>query len=279
MRFLTLSVALATAIALAQPLRAAPAPGDTADVSEPVAGASDKTALDLLRQLFPDIEARTGSNSIGSETQMIDLRSIGAADDSWIGCGDHIDIEYAHAHPLQLAGQQRIVVVVALTDECAAPLAMFDGDGKLIDAVNLRGDQHLSFSGDYVRPLGSAGALIIGHNWHDNSDQSYDQDSLILVKPDGFSALGNVLAFGNRDCRSQFTEDATISTVPAKPMARIEVAIKREARKFAEDCTTQVGRKVTTTFNGYWRWNTSKGAYEPHTHELDLLADWNQKYF
>jgi len=85
-RFLTLSVALATAIALAQPLRAAPAPGDIADLTEPVAGTSGKTGLDLLRQLFSDIEARPGSNSIGSATQMIDLRSIGAADDSWIGC-------------------------------------------------------------------------------------------------------------------------------------------------------------------------------------------------
>jgi hypothetical protein len=267
------------ATAFAPPLLAAPAPGDIADLTEPVAGTSGKTGRDLLRQLFADLEVRADSRRIGSATQMIDLRSIGAADDSWIGCGHHIDIEYAHAHPLQLAGQQRVVVVVALADECAAPLAMFDGDGKLVDAVNLRGDQHLSFSGDYVRPLGSAGALVIGHNWHDNSDQSYDLDSLILAAPGGFSVIDDVFAFGSRDCQGKFTEDAKISIVPAKPMARIEVAVKRETRKFAADCTTQVGRKVTTTFNGWWRWDVRKGAYEPHTRELDLLADWNQKHF
>src|SRR5262249_24373979 len=160
------------------------------------------------------IEARTDSRRIGSATQMIDLRSIGAADDSWIGCGDRIDIEYAHAHPLQLAGQQRIVSVVELADECAAPLAMFDGDGKVVDAVNLRGDQHLTFSGDYFRPLGAAGALVIGHNWHDNSNQSYDLDLLVLAAPGGFSIIGDVFAFGSRDCRSQFTEDTTISIIP-----------------------------------------------------------------
>jgi hypothetical protein len=278
-RFSTLALALAVATALAPPLLAAPAPGDIADLTEPVSGASGKTALDLLRQLFADIEARTDSRRIGSATQMIDLRSIGAADDSWIGCRDRIDIEYAHAHPLQLAGQRLIVVVVALADECAAPLAMFDGDGRLVDAVNLRGDQHLSFSGDYIRPLGSAGALVIGHNWHDNSNQSYDLDSLILAKPSGFSVIGDVFAFGSRDCQGQFTEDAKISTIPAKPMARIEIAIKREARKFATDCATRIGRKVATTFNGSWRWNARKGAYEPQTRELDLLADWNQKHF
>jgi hypothetical protein len=270
---------LAIAIPLVHPVLAAPAPGDIGDLSDTVPGISGKTALDLLRQLFDDIEPSTGSRTIGSATQMADLRSIGAADDSWIGCGDRIGIEYAHAHPLQLGDRQRVVMVVALADECAAPLAMFDGDGKLIDAVNLRGDQHLTFSGDYFRPLGSAGALIIGHNWHDNSNQSYDLDSLVLAGPAGFFALGDVFAFGNRDCQRQFTEDATISTIPAKPMARIEVAIKREARKFAEDCETQLGRTVTTTFNGSWRWNSKKNAYEPHTRELDLLADWNQKHF
>jgi hypothetical protein len=62
-------------------------------------------------------------------------------------------------------------------------------------------------------------------------------------------------------------------------MARIEVAVKREARKLAADCQTQRGRTVTTTFNGSWRWNTKKNAYEPHTRELDLLGDWNQKHF
>jgi len=52
---------------------AAPAPGDIADLTEPVSGASGKTALDLLRQLFADIEARTDSRRIGSATQMIDF--------------------------------------------------------------------------------------------------------------------------------------------------------------------------------------------------------------
>ncbi|HVH79507.1 MAG TPA: hypothetical protein VM782_08975, partial [Stellaceae bacterium] len=219
MRFLRLSIALALTVALAGPLLAAPIPGDDiADLSERVPGTSDKTALDLLRQLFGDIEASKESRTIGSATQMIDLHSIGTGDDSWIGCGDRIDIGYAHARPLQFGVQRRVVLVIALDDECAGPLAMFDADCKLIHAVNLKGDQHITWSGDYFRPLGPAGALLIAHNWHDNSSQSYDADSLILAKPDGFASIGDVFAFGSRDCRGQFTEDATIGTVPAKPM-------------------------------------------------------------
>jgi hypothetical protein len=270
---------LAVALALAPPLHAAPVPGeDITDLSRPIAGTSDKTGVDLLRRLFPDIEESTDQRLLASATQMIELRSIGAGDDSWMGCGDHIDIEGLHAHPVQLGNLTRVILIPALDDQCAAPLALFDRDGKLIDAVNVKGDQHASFADDYLRPLGASGALVIAHNWHDNSSQSYDADSLILAKPDGFSAIGNIFAFGSRGCRGQFTEDTVIGTVPAKPMARIEVAVTREARKFAEDCETQAGRKVTTTFNGSWRWNTRKGAYEPHTRELDLLADWNQKH-
>lgn len=278
MRFPTRLIAVAVAIALASPLRAAPVPGeDIIDLTQPIAGTSDKTGLDLLRQLFPDLDPSSDPRLVASATQMIDLRSIGAGDDSWIGCGDRIDIEGLEAHPLHLGDQTRVILVPALDDQCAVPLAMFDRDGKLIDAINVKGDQHAS--GDTPRPLGAAGALIIAHNWHDNSSQSYDADSLILAKADGFSAIGNIFAFGSHDCRGQFTEDAVITMVPAKPMARIEVAVTREARKFAKDCETQLGRKVTTTFNGSWRWNVKKGAYEPHTRELDLLADWNQKQF
>ncbi len=172
-----------------------------------------------------------------------------------------------------------MAVPATIEDECVGVIALFDSAGKLVDAVNVRGDIHVSFSDDYVRPLGAEGALVIAHNWHDNSEQSYDSDSLILVKPGGFSDIGDVLAFGSRDCRSQFTETAKISLTPMATMARIDVEIKREANKLAEDCTTKTGPEIRTIFNGYWRWNAKKGAYEAHTRELDLLDKWNEKHF
>jgi hypothetical protein len=278
-RFPSLSVALAVVIAHTSPLLAAPLPtDDIADLSAPVVGASGKTGFDLLRKIFPDVGAGRDGRVLGSATQMTDLRSIGFADDSWISCGEHIDIKGVYAHSLKFGGQARVILVVALDDECAVPLAMFDGDGELIDAVNVKGDQHAS-TGDDVRSLGAAGSLIIAHNWHDNSSQSYDAKSLIFAGSNGFSSIGDVLAFGSRTCRGQFTEETEIAVVPTGSMARIDAAIVREAVKFVDDCETKIGRAVNTTFNGYWSWNTAKKAYEPHIKELKLLDAWNQKHF
>ena len=102
---------------------------------------------------------------------------------------------------------------------------------------------------------------------------------IAIPGPGGFSPIGDVLAFGNRSCRQQFTEEIKFNLVPARPMARIDVAVIRRAVKFADDCTTKIGREATATFNGYWRWNAKKKSYEPHINELKLLDAWNQKQF
>jgi hypothetical protein len=135
-----------------------------------------------------------------------------------------------------------------------------------------------------VRPLGANGAVVIAHNWHDNSAQSYDSDSLILVKSNGFSDIGGVFAFGERDCGegpgSQFVEEAIIRVVPdGMQMARIDAEVRRTIQKLAQDCSTKIGRGIRTIFDGYWRWNATKGTYEAHTRELDLLDQWNEKHF
>src|SRR4029077_8785541 len=120
-----------------------------------------KTWLDLLRQLFPDItEAQTVS--IGATASaIIPLRSIGAADEGWLQCDGGIKIRNLDARPAQLAGRRYLVVTVEIPNDCAGLLALFDETGKLVDAVNVKGDQHVSFSGEYVRPLGTGGALVI----------------------------------------------------------------------------------------------------------------------
>jgi len=243
-----------------------------------VPGLAGKTWVDVLSQIFPDIAVM--DRGYATATEVIDLRSIGPGDDSWVKCGDEIKFLDFDARPVRLSGQDYVIVTVMIEDDCVGPIGLFDAAGKLVDAVNIRGDQHVSFSGDYVRPLGSDGALVIASLWHDNSDQSYDITSLVLAKPGGFSVIGEVLAFGSRDCRSQFTEEAKIDLARGTgPMLRIDGAVTRRAQRLAADCETRTGPESKTTFNGYWRWNAKKSAYEPHTRELDLLDKWNEKRF
>jgi hypothetical protein len=154
------------------------------------------------------------------------------------------------------------------------PLARF----KVVDLTRV------SFSGDYVRRLGPDGALVVASLWHDNSSQSYDIKSLVLARPEGPSSIGDVLALGSRICNDKsgelVAEESTVRVTPdGMPLARIDVEVRRGIQKFTGDCETKLGREAKTTFNGYWRWDAKKAAYEPHTKELNIFADWNQKHF
>jgi hypothetical protein len=279
--------ALALVFAALVGARPAVAAVDDHDFAGAVPGLAGKTWVDVLSQLFPDITVTERGYATASE--VIDLRSIGPGDESWVKCGDKIEFFDRDARPVRLAGRDYLIVTVMLEDDCVGPIALFDSAGKLVDAVNIKGDQHVSFTGDYVRPLGPDGALVIASLWHDNSDQSYDGTALVLARPDGFSAIGGMLALGSRSCGNSDSqepgelvlEQGSVRVVPdGRPFARIEVEVKRSTQKLdASDCETKIGREVRTTFDGDWRWDAKKGGYQDHTRELDLLDKWNEKHF
>jgi hypothetical protein len=247
-----------------------------------VPGVPGKTWLDLLSQIFPDIAEEP--RGYASASEVIDLRSIGAGDDSWVKC-DKINFFDRDARPVRLSGRDYVIVTVMIEDDCVGPIGLFDASGKLIDAVNIKGDQHVSFSGDYVRPLGPDGALVIGSLWHDNSEQSYDGTSLILALPSGLASIGGALALGSRACGADdksgelLLENTTVRVVPdGRRLARIELETRRSIQRLAGDCETKIGHEAKTSFDGYWRWNATADAYEAHTRELDLLEKWNEKH-
>jgi len=273
---------LVMAVAITPPAAAA---GDH-DFAGTVPGIAGKTWTDLLSQVFPDIAATADGYAEASE--MIDLRSIGAGDESWISCGDKIAFRDRDARLIRLGSRDYFIVTLELEDDCVGLLALFDDSGKLVDAVNVKGDQHISFSGNYLRPLGRDGALVIASLWHDNSSQSYDITSLILARPQGLTSLGDVLALGSRECGDSdkrkpgqlVLEESKVHVVAnGDALARIELGVTRGIQKLdSEDCEAKIGREVHTNFDGYWRWNAKKRAYQAHIKELDLLAKWNENH-
>jgi hypothetical protein len=259
---------------------AAPAP--ISDFTAAVPDMPGKTWLDLLRQLFPDVVAASASGIAATATKMTPLRSIGSADDDWVRCGDRIEFRTLDVRPVRLADRSYRIVTVAIPDDCAAPLALFDDTGKLVDAVNVKGDQHVSFSGSYIRELGPSGALVIVSNWHDNTSRSYDGTMLILARAEGLSSIGDVLALGSRDCAqgTSMAEETRVRVAQGDaPFARIDVVVTRSVQKLAEDCKTGRGQPVIATFTGSWSWDAGKSAYEPRTKELDRIGSWNRKHF
>jgi hypothetical protein len=122
---------------------------------------------------------------------------------------------------------------------------MFDDQGKLIQAVNLKGDQHVEVGFERAHPLGPSGVLIVATNWHDNSNQSYSSQTLILGRSDGFAVIGVVRTFGDRFCRLGTTETATLQTRrPSGPMTQIEVEVRRTVQRYAANCGPSSGRSA-----------------------------------
>src|SRR5215470_3983952 len=91
------------------------APGDH-DFTGQVPGVAGKTWIDLLSQIFPGIAVVPLGYATAGE--VIDLRSIGAGDDSWIQCGDAIKLLDRDARPIRLGARDYTIVTVMIEDDC-----------------------------------------------------------------------------------------------------------------------------------------------------------------
>ena len=142
-------------------------------------GPAVKTGEDHAAQLTPG----KGDDTVGEIAARIEHREAGL--DSGLvepDCGTRKPCP-DHLGDFAVVGDMRFYFPDKFTQsrqrhchECVGLIALFDDAGKLVNAVNVRGDIHISFGENYVRPLGANGALVIAHNWHDNSEQSYDLD-------------------------------------------------------------------------------------------------------
>jgi hypothetical protein len=104
-RALVLALAVTALVLLIGPAVAAT---DDHDFASAVPGASGKTWIDLLSQVFPDIAATPEGNAVASD--IIDLRSIGTGDDSWVKCADKIELRDPDAQRVRLANRDFLVV-------------------------------------------------------------------------------------------------------------------------------------------------------------------------
>jgi hypothetical protein len=245
-------------------LAALPAMADTVDdFTAAVPGIPGKTWMDLLKQLFPDITVGPKNDAIVHGD--IALRSIeedGAFTDD---CPDELKLRSLEVAQVRISGKSRLIVGVATDgDTCAAPLALFEGsgDGKLLDAANVKQDKNYSFARDLARSLGPDGQLVIVTNFHINAGEGYDTETLVLATAGKLSSIGSVFAKSETDCRRSISTEATISLAPDYgPFARITGYIKTGTRRVAADCQTPQGKEMITIDRIDWRWSAARQAY------------------
>jgi hypothetical protein len=252
------------AVIVAFMLAAAPAMADTVDdFTAAVPGIPGKSWMDLLKQLFPDLAV--GPKNEAVVRGGIALRPIeedGAFTDE---CLDELKLRSLEFAQVRISGKNRLIIGVATDgDTCAAPLALFEGsgDGKLLDAANVKQDKNYSFGRNFVRSLGEDGQLVVVTNFHTNAGEGYDTETLILATADKLSPIGSVFAKSEIDCRRSIAEEATISLAPDYgPFARITGYVKSSTRRVAPDCQTPQGKEMITIDRFDWRWSAARQAY------------------
>jgi hypothetical protein len=180
-----------------------PAAADSVDdFTAAVPGIPGKTWMDLLRQVFPDIALGPKNEAIVRGN--IALRPIEKDGVFTDDCPDELKLSSLEVSQARIADKPRLIVGIATDgDSCVAPLVLFEGsgEGKLLDAVNVKQDKNYSFGRDFTRSLGPNGQLAVVTSFHINAGEGYDIEALILATADKLSSIDPIFAKSETDCR------------------------------------------------------------------------------
>ncbi len=258
---------------MAAPARAAPVD----DLSAPAF--ADVSWLALLQRALPGATIEPTRRNAVTAARAIELRPLGDVfgDGGW---GRTIRVSKVDAQRVEIDGKRRIIATLSLDDGDAAPVLLFEGEGegRLLDAVNVRTDQLASFPEPAVQRLGPAGALLTARSTHSNSNQSYAITTLAMVGAERFTLIGTVLTYGERTCRTAMRQDLAIAVRPARPMARIDLAVTRREQGMTRDCRERPGGR-RAVIRGAYVWDAARGAYVGRRAAIDRLEKANEGRF
>ncbi len=250
------------------------------DFHAPISGLAGRTWLDLVKQALPDAKPTEASLPGLTGRKGIALRRL--QDNEPAGdWGETVNLVGLDGEVFEVGGRKRVILALKLYDADVSPLLLFEGEGegRMLDAVDVRTDQHTSYDEPMIRSLGKDGALLVSKGWHGNSNQSYRISSLILAGADKLSFIGEFFVYGEADCRSQIIEKDAVKLIPSQPMAEIQVSIAHQVAKLRNDCSTIIGKPRTKVVHGSFTWDAGRKGYTGKTEQLDALAKENEERF
>ena len=254
----------AAAVASVLALAAAPAVAEEVADLTAASGIAGKTWIELVRQALPGIAP--GPNGGVVVRGKIKLRPIDKEPPPGGDCPDPVAIQALEVARPRIANKERLIVGVAIDgDQCAAPLLLLEGDGqgKLLDAANVKQDEHYFFPPDFVQPLGAGGQLVVVNGGHTKAGEGFETRILVLATEAKLAYIGGVSAHNQGACQSETWEKPTIRTAP-RPTGFAEVAAEVEStvKRKGADCVTPQGKDTVTTTRTLWRWIPAKRGYK-----------------
>lgn len=268
-----------------------PAEGQTAsdeaaqseDLSSPVRNGSKTTYLDLLRELFPDLQEDATAHTT------IPLRSLAEPGNKQAVTGD-IEFKFK-PYWINSEGRRLLALWVEITDEDAnqgtpyqggaVVLAVFrlEPNAKLLDAMRVEADRFASLWDKPILRLDARNDAIIFYNHHWNAGENFNDIDMVFVDAGRLKTITNQFIFNFTTCGAIFDETPAFRVVPDPsnqyPQVLVKVVVTRKPENHG--CEPR-GRGYTRTYQGLYRWDKAKRRYEGHSPQLDRFDRFNKRW-
>lgn len=262
-----------------------------ADYHNPVRAGAKTTYLDLLKEIFPDVEMDSAAGHDATAHTSIKLNHL---------LGDYRGQPYRgemKINSIESPGdhrrhQSRMLLLIHVGSDDGelfnwgemSVLALFQLEPvvKLLDAADVQADRFTSFWEE--RPLLTISpqedAVIIA-NTHHNSSQGYLRLALVAPENNRLRTIFELPTLLNTNvCGNSFSQSPSISALRSAKGARYNISINIKLVKEADDeSCEQRTRGFTKYYKALLVWNSSKRLYESRGAALDRLSRFNEKNY
>lgn len=262
-------------------------PGDgvlqAGDLSAPVRRGSTTTYLELLRELFPGLEAGAAARStvpLGSLSEPHERKAI---------TGD-IKFEF-RPYWMRSEGRPLLLLWVNLTAEGANAGTPYEGEAvvlavysleprvSLLDALEIKTDRFTGFWED--RPLfrlsPGSDALVV-YSTHSNAGESYASLDMLFVDAGRFKKIASRFVYNTQGCGAGFTQTPSFRALPDPGRKYPRVLVKVMLRKEPDGAGCErPSAGYTRFYQGLYRWNPAAARYEGGSRPLDRLDEFNER--
>ena len=262
-----------------------------ADYRKAVHAGAKTTYLDLLKEIFPDVEMDSAAGHDATAHTSIKLNHM---------FGDYRDKVYRGEMKIssiespgdQSRNKNRMLLLVHVESDDGeqfnwggiSVLALFQlaPAVKLLDAADVQVDRFTGFWEERpMLPISSLEDTSIIANSHHNSSQGYLRLALVAPEKNRLGTIFELPTLLNTNvCGNSFSQTPSISTLRSTKGARYSISIKIKLVKEADDESCE---KRTRGFTKYYKalliWNPSKRRYESRGTALDQLSRFNEKNY
>lgn len=262
-----------------------PGGGDsqTGELTSPVRVGSKTTYFDLLRKLFPDLNAdgtARGSVPVGSLSEPGERKAI---------TGD-IKFDFK-PYWINSEGRRLLLLWVDLTAEGAGVGTPYEGEAvvlavfrlepelRLLDALEIKTDRFTGFWQD--RPtfrLSSQTDALVVYSTHSNAGESYNSIDMLFVDGGRFKKVASLFTYNTQGCGAGFNATPYFRAVadPAGKYPRVLLKVRLRREPDGPECG-QRAAGYTRFYQGVYRWNPAARRYEGGSRQLDRLDEFNRR--